>query len=159
VSVADDTSPKRVGGRPLTTLTDAQRAEVETLSAVLNAEQIADFLGIGRTTFFALLARDEDLSERYKRGKARAIGAVAQSLVTKARAGNVTAMIFFLKTQGGWRETVEVAPAKHDQMLDLSALTDEQLEGLHEHAQRLLDAQTAVLEARKGKSNDRWSIA
>jgi DNA-binding CsgD family transcriptional regulator len=159
VSVADDTSPKRVGGRPLTTLTDAQRAEVETLSAVLNAEQIADFLGIGRTTFFALLNRDEDLSERYKRGKARAIGAVAQSLVTKARAGNVTAMIFFLKTQGGWRETVEVAPAKHDQMLDLSALTDEQLEGLHEHAQRLLDAQTAVLEARKGKSNDRWSIA
>ena len=146
-------------GRPLTTLTDAQRAEVETLSAVLNAEQIADFLGIGRTTFFALLNRDEDLSERYKRGKARAIGAVAQSLVTKARAGNVTAMIFFLKTQGGWRETVEVAPAKHDQMLDLSALTDEQLEGLHEHAQRLLDAQTAVLEARKGKSNDRWSIA
>lgn len=159
VSVADDTSPKRVGGRTLTTLTDAQRAEVETLSAVLNAEQIADFLGIGRTTFFALLNRDEDLSERYKRGKARAIGAVAQSLVTKARAGNVTAMIFFLKTQGGWRETVEVAPAKHDQMLDLSALTDEQLEGLHEHAQRLLDAQTAVLEARKGKSNDRWSIA
>ena len=74
-------------------------------------------------------------------------------------AGNVTAMIFFLKTQGGWRETVEVAPAKHDQMLDLSALTDEQLEGLHEHAQRLLDAQTAVLEARKGKSNDRWSVA
>lgn len=146
-------------GRPLTTLTDAQRAEVETLSAVLNAEQIADFLGIGRTTFFALLNRDEDLSERYKRGKARAIGSVAQSLVTKARAGNVTAMIFFLKTQGGWRETVEVAPAKHDQMLDLSALTDEQLEGLHEHAQRLLDAQTAVLEARKGKSNDRWSIA
>lgn len=146
-------------GRPLTTLTDAQRAEVETLSAVLNAEQIADFLGIGRTTFFALLNRDEDLSERYKRGKARAIGAVAQSLVTKARAGNVTAMIFFLKTQGGWRETVEVAPAKHDQMLDLSALTDEQLEGLHEHAQRLLDAQTAVLEARKGKSNDRWSVA
>lgn len=146
-------------GRPLTTLTDAQRAEVETLSAVLNAEQIADFLGIGRTTFFALLNRDEDLSERYKRGKARAIGAVAQSLVTKARAGNVTAMIFFLKTQGGWRETVEVAPAKHDQMLDLSALTDEQLEGLHDHAQRLLDAQTAVLEARKGKSNDRWSIA
>lgn len=145
--------------RPHITLTDAQRAEVETLAAVLNAEQIADFLGFGRTTFFALLNRDEDLSERYKRGKARAIGAVAQSLVTKARAGNVTAMIFFLKTQGGWRETVEVAPAKHDQMLDLSALTDEQLEGLHEHAQRLLDAQTAVLEARKGKSNDRWSIA
>lgn len=95
-------------GRPAITLTEHQRAEVETLAAVLTAAQIADFLGIGRTTFFALIERDADLSERYKRGKARAIGAVAQSLVTKARAGNVTAMIFFLKTQGGWRETVEV---------------------------------------------------
>lgn len=95
-------------GRPSITLTEHQRAEVETLAAVLTAAQIADFLGIGRTTFFALIEREAELSERYKRGKARAIGAVAQSLVTKARAGNVTAMIFFLKTQGGWRETVEV---------------------------------------------------
>jgi DNA-binding CsgD family transcriptional regulator len=63
--------------RPHITLTDAQRDEVETLAAVLNAGQIADFLGFGRTTFFALLNRDEDLAERYKRGKARAIGAVA----------------------------------------------------------------------------------
>lgn len=69
-------------------LTDAQRAEVETLAAVLTAEQIADFLGLGRTTFFGLLKRDEDLSERYKKVRARAIGAVTQSLVTKARAGN-----------------------------------------------------------------------
>ncbi|MCB6177617.1 hypothetical protein LHP98_05675 [Rhodobacter sp. Har01] len=95
-------------GRPAVILTDAQRTEVETLAAVLNAEQIADYLGIGRTTFFALLGRDADLSERYKRGKARAVGAVAQSLVTKARSGNVTAMIFYLKTQGGWREAIEV---------------------------------------------------
>ncbi|WP_434619950.1 hypothetical protein [Tabrizicola sp. M-4] len=95
-------------GRPAIVLTDPQRAEVETLAAVLTAAQIADFLGIGRTTFFNLIDRDPDLCERYKRGKARAVGAVAQSLVTKARAGNVTAMIFYLKTQGGWRETVEI---------------------------------------------------
>ena len=125
-------------GRPLTTLTDAQRAEVETLSAVLNAEQIADFLGIGRTTFFALLNRDPDLSERYKRGKARAIGAVAQSLVTKARAGNVTAMIFFLKTQGGWRETVEVAKAQPqpNEVIDLSGFSDADLTAILEIFER-----------------------
>lgn len=119
-------------GRPLTTLTEAQRAEVETLAAVLTAEQIADFLGIGRTTFFAMLNRDEDLSERYKRGKARAIGAVAQSLVTKARAGNVTAMIFFLKTQAGWRETLQVAEtATHpSDMLDLSGFSDADLSAI-----------------------------
>ena len=34
------------------TLTEAQLAEVETLAAVLTAEQTADYFGIGRRTFF-----------------------------------------------------------------------------------------------------------
>lgn len=160
MSSVDEPSAKRLGGRPLTTLTDAQRAEVETLSAVLNAEQIADFLGIGRTTFFAILNRDEDLSERYKRGKARAIGAVAQSLVTKARAGNVTAMIFFLKTQGGWRESVDLAVKQETvEDIDLSQLSDEELNALMEYGQMLENAKKSILDATKEKTNDRWSVA
>jgi hypothetical protein len=147
-------------GRPRTTLTDAQRAEVETLSAVLTAEQIADFLGIGRTTFFAILNRDEDLSERYKRGKARAIGAVAQSLVTKARAGNVTAMIFFLKTQGGWRESVDLAVKQEPiDEIDLSQLSDEELNALVEYGKMLENAKKSILDAKKEKTGGRWSVA
>ena len=92
-------------GRPAKTLTDAQRAEVETLAAVLNADQIADYFGIGRTTFFALMEREPDIGERYKRGKSKAVGRVAQSLLTKALAGDTTSAIFFLKTQGRWSET------------------------------------------------------
>lgn len=147
-------------GRPLTTLTDAQRAEMETLAAVLNAEQIADFLGIGRTTFFAIFSRDEDLSERYKRGKARAVGAVAQSLVTKARAGNVTATIFFLKTQGGWRESVDLA-VKQDPIdeIDLSQLSDEELTALADYGKMLENAKKSILDARKEKTDGSWSIA
>lgn len=160
MSSVDEPRAKPLGGRPLTTLTDAQRAEVETLSAVLNAEQIADFLGIGRTTFFAILNRDEDLSERYKRGKARAIGAVAQSLVTKARAGNVTAMIFFLKTQGGWRESVDLA-VKQDPIdeIDLSQLSDEELNALVEYGKMLENAKKSILDAKKEKAGGRWSVA
>lgn len=94
-----------MAGRPLIELTDEQRAEVETLAAVLNAEQIADYFGVGRTTFFAIMERDPDISERYKRGKAKAIGSVAKSLITKAREGDTASMIFFLKTQAGWKET------------------------------------------------------
>ncbi len=86
-------------------LTPAQKAEVETLAAVLTAEQIADYFGIGRTTFFAMIDRDPEIAERYKKGKAKAIGAIAQSLITKARAGDTASMIFYLKTQAGWRET------------------------------------------------------
>ncbi len=33
------------------TLTDAQVAEIETLAALLNQEQIADYLGVSRRTF------------------------------------------------------------------------------------------------------------
>ncbi len=95
-------------GRPPLTLTETQRAEVETLAAVLSASQIADYFGIGRTTFFAMIQRDAEIAERYKKGKARAIGAIAQSLVIKARSGDTASMIFYLKTQAGWRETVQV---------------------------------------------------
>ena len=91
-------------GHPAT-LSEAQIAEVETLAAVLTAEQISDYFCIGRRTFYSIMERDEEVAARYKRGKARAVGSVAQNLIAKARAGNVTAMIFYLKTQGGWRET------------------------------------------------------
>ena len=89
---------------PLQT-SDAQKAEVETLAAVLTTEPIADFFGIGRRTFYDLMARDEEIAARYKKGKARAIGAIAQTLISKARAGDTTPMIFYLKTQAGCRET------------------------------------------------------
>lgn len=92
-------------GRPFKTLTPAQIAEVETLAAVLTVGQMADYFGIGRTTFFAIMEREPQVAERYKKGKARAIGAIAQSLISKARGGDTTSMIFYLKTQAGWRET------------------------------------------------------
>ena len=112
--------------RPTRELTDAQRHEVETLAAVLTAAQLADYFGIGRTTFFAMMMRDEDIAERYKRGKARAIGAIGQSLLTKARAGDTASMIFLLKTQAGWRETAQIEISGQGggplQILDVSNL-------------------------------------
>lgn len=94
-----------MAGRPEKVLTDEQRAEVETLAAVLTLDQMADYFGMGRSTFAALIAKDDDISGRYKRGKAKAIGSVAKSLITKAREGDTASMIFFLKTQAGWKET------------------------------------------------------
>lgn len=146
-------------GRPAIVLTDPQRAEVETLAAVLTAAQIADFLGIGRTTFFNLIDRDPDLCERYKRGKARAVGAVAQSLVTKARAGNVTAMIFYLKTQGGWRETVQVAevnPTIED--LDLSELSDQTLKELLEVLAKARTQGEVAIDLQREAADGAWAI-
>jgi carbohydrate-selective porin OprB len=50
------------------------------------------------------MTRDDDVSAAYKRGRTKAIGSVAQALIQQAQAGNTTAMIFYLKTQAGWRE-------------------------------------------------------
>ena len=95
-------------GRPQINLSPEQVVEVETLAALLSQEQIADYFGIGRRTFRAICARDEEVLVRYKRGKAKAIAHVANGLLQKARAGCKTSSIFYLKTQAGWRETAEV---------------------------------------------------
>lgn len=98
-------------GRPMITLTDDQVREVETLAALLNQDQIADYFGISRRTFSAICNRDEEVLSRYKRGKAKAIAHVANGLLQKARAGDTTSAIFYLKTQAGWRETTRI---EHD---------------------------------------------
>jgi hypothetical protein len=92
-------------GRPAKTLSEKQRGEVETLAAFLSIEQLADYFGIGRTTFYALAEKDPEILEHYKRGKSKAIAHIAQGLIQKARAGDTTSAIFFLKTQARWRET------------------------------------------------------
>ena len=99
---------KNKGGRPPISLTDEQVSQTEALGAVLSIEQIADYFGIGKTTFYAIMERQPEVGERYKKGKAKAIGAVAQGLLQQARNGNTTAAMFYLKTQAGWRETQNI---------------------------------------------------
>ena len=92
-------------GRKPKELTEEQTVQVEALAAYLSQDQIADYFGITRPTFSAMIERNADISLRYKRGKAKAIGAVAQNLIKKAREGDNACMMFYLKTQAGWRET------------------------------------------------------
>lgn len=101
-------------GRKPKTLDDEQRAQVEALAAYLSQDQIADYFGITRPTFAAMIERDDDISLRYKRGKAKAIGTVAQGLLQKARSGDTASAIFYLKTQAGWRETAQVDHTSSD---------------------------------------------
>ena len=92
-------------GRRAIELTDEQRGEIETLAALLTQDQIGDYLGVSRTTFRAIMERDEEIAALYKPGKAKAIAHVAKGLLQKARSGDTVSSIFFLKTQAGWRET------------------------------------------------------
>ena len=92
-------------GRPKLKFTKEQVAEVATLAAVLTIEQMADYFGIGRNSFTNIMQRQPEVEEAYKRGKAKAIGAVAKGLLQQALAGDKAAAMFYLKTQAGWRET------------------------------------------------------
>jgi len=90
------------------TLNDEELIQVEKLAAVLNDTQISDYLGISHDTFTRIKKRQPEVMRVYKKGKTAAIANVAKSLVSQAIAGNTSAMIFFLKTQAGWRETQEL---------------------------------------------------
>jgi DNA-binding XRE family transcriptional regulator len=95
------------GGRPLTVFTEDKIIQVEKLASVLSKAQLADYLNISENTFRAIEERQPEVSEAYKRGKAKAIGNVATNLIQQAQAGNTTAAIFYLKTQAGWKEDKE----------------------------------------------------
>jgi hypothetical protein len=101
-------------GRPLKVLTDDQKRELETLAAVLSTDQIADYFGIGRTTFYAIMEREPDISERYKKGRAKAVGNIASNLINKAQNGDLGAQVFYLKTQAGWKDTTAVEHTSPD---------------------------------------------
>ena len=107
---------KNKGGRPrkIPDLDEEQLAQVEVMGAFLTVEQMADYFGISRTAFFGVMERQPEVSERYKKGQAKAIGAVAQNLIMQAREGNLTAAIFYLKTKAGWKETQVVDNTSSD---------------------------------------------
>ncbi len=93
---------------------EEELAQVEALASVLTTEQIADYFGIGRTTFYQVMERQPDVSVRYKKGRAKAVGNIAQSLLKKAQTGDNAAMMFYLKTQAGWKETQKVDHTSSD---------------------------------------------
>ena len=92
------------GGKPKIVFTQDQIEQVEKLSSLLTKGQLCDYLGISEPTFRAIEKRQEEVSFAYKKGKGKAIASVAASLLKQAQQGNMTAAIFFLKTQAGWRE-------------------------------------------------------
>lgn len=94
--------------------TETELAQVEALGSVLSMEQIADYFGIGRTTIYRRIEAQPEIMEHYKRGKAKAIGSVAKGLLQQAQGGNLTAMMFYLKTQAGWRETANIDLGNRD---------------------------------------------
>jgi hypothetical protein len=96
------TKEKNKGGRPPIILTEEQKKKVKQMASICTTQQIADYLGISRPVFFDILNRDEEVSILYKKGRVEGHNIVAGKLMDKIQNGDVTAMIFYLKTQSKW---------------------------------------------------------
>ena len=102
--------------------------QVESLAANgLTDEQIASALGISRTTLASRKRENEQFVQAIKKGKAKGVAVVTNKLMESIKGGNMTGMIFFLKTQAGWKET---SVQEHTGSVKIGAakdLTDDEL--------------------------------
>ena len=76
----------------------------------LTDEQIANNIGISRSTLFEWRKNNQDISNALKKGKEVVDIEVENALLKSALEGNVTAQIFWLKNRKKeqWREKVEI---------------------------------------------------
>ena len=78
--------------------------QIEALaSRGISREQVAHNMGISKRTFIRRSKENAEIEEAYQRGKAKGILTISNALYEKAKNGNVTAQIFFLKCNG-WKE-------------------------------------------------------
>lgn len=85
-------------------------AKCEALAAQgLTMEQIAAVLGISDTTLYVKQNKNPELLEALKRGRHRGVATISNALFEKAKAGDNTAMIFYLKNRAPdeWRDRRE----------------------------------------------------
>jgi len=87
-------------GRPPHQPTDENRTKIKAWAAVgVRHEDIAAKLGISADTLVKYYRQELD------DGRIDANAQIGKSLYEQAKAGNTTAMIFWLKTRAGWKET------------------------------------------------------
>ena len=95
--------PKKKSGRQPFEPTPEQRKLVASMVAYgINRELIAKVLGITKMTLYVHFRPELETS------KAKAITTVANKLYQEAMDGNMTAAIFFLKTQAGWSDKINI---------------------------------------------------
>ena len=102
----DKKPPKKVGRK----LINLDLEQVENLaSRGLGTTQIARAMGVSWSTIDRSRKRSAEFEEALKRGQAKGLAQVTNSLFTSATDGNVTAQIFYLKNQDPktWKDRVE----------------------------------------------------
>ena len=96
-----------MAGRPKYEITPEILGKVEACAAQgLTLKQIAQCLGIARSTLNEKKKEYSDFSDAIKRGQAKGVATIANALFTAGKGGNITAQIFYLKNRSPkeWRD-------------------------------------------------------
>ena len=105
------------------------KIDIEKIKALasrgLTKEQIALSLGFSSRTFLRRKQENKEIEKAYREGKAQGVGIIANALFEKAKKGDNTAMIFFLKCNG-WKENSETT-IKIDTERNVQQLSDAEL--------------------------------
>jgi hypothetical protein len=94
-------------GRPKWVPTDEINDQAQEMaSRGLTVAQIADCLGLGERTVYEKQKDYPQFMQAIKKGRAEGLQSVSNALFEKATQGNVTAMIYYLKTRdrANWGE-------------------------------------------------------
>jgi len=101
---------KRGRGRPKWVPSEKEIQQAQQLAAQgLTVEQVARSLGVGATAFFERQQEYPELMEAMLNGRAKGVATISNALFVKAKGGDNTAMIFYLKNRAPneWKDRVE----------------------------------------------------
>jgi|5B_taG_2_1085324.scaffolds.fasta_scaffold32836_2 transcriptional regulator with XRE-family HTH domain len=132
-------------GRPKIEVTKelCDKAE-QYASQGLTMEQIADALGMSKSSLFEKQKDNLDLMESIKRGKAKGIVTITNALFEKAKDGDNTAMIFYLKNRAGWKDKIETEHTGEGLKVDVK---------VPDHFQRIMEELDKLAEHKSTKDD------
>jgi hypothetical protein len=133
-------------GRPEILINDEMIRRAEAYAAQgLTMPQIASVLGMSQTTLYDKKSKFSEFSEAIKRGKDKGIATITNALFNKARDGDNTAMIFYLKNQAGWQDRVEKETIiEHKHVLDLTRVSTNDLNTIERALESALIEQSEI---------------
>jgi len=97
--IMGEVEPKKVGRPPHLPDSDTRKQVYELSKVGTRYEDIATMLSISADTL------TKYYPEELKRGRIEANSVIAGTLYEKAKAGDTTSMIFWLKSRAQWKET------------------------------------------------------
>jgi hypothetical protein len=108
---------KHAGGRPKRILTDTEYDIIERACAIgLTQEQIAKLINCSYRQFCIYVKKNKRIKDSWQKGKLRTDLFVAGELLKKIKEGNISCIIFYMKTKMGWSgvEKQEIEYVKTD---------------------------------------------